>query len=1769
MPSPAAKKGPEAAQARAPGRDLSPERAGAAWPPGPQARILDLHRRAGNAALGAVLGTAAGPREVIDPDPIRARETAILAEAIRSRLGVREPVPIHLDDVARDRLGARIAHGLFADGEIYIRPEGFFPTSAAGRYVLAHELVHVAQARLPAGPDVERWRAELEAAQIARALVWGAPFRAPVAALIGRTPAADEDAQVQDENKLLAAQLPSYSFDIGSFSMNFAPAEGAKFIPGIDRKLQGACIIVKAFVGPGYTPALAREIQIWLTNNGGFNVTGKLNEGPAAQDEKAPSFLVMHPLGRQFLRAFAAHQPPVKVALPAAQIATLEQAGDIDDMWREFTTYGSPFPGWYTKKIFTILMWHHRSLVEEYQKARGDEEAVTKLSIKVSDALDPANRTLTAVRRDPELTNHPVYRSIFRLPEPIAGKPEPKYPTVDANTQVNERMTWEFLLDCEAYKPQAEAARKDHAARKKYVDDFAARMQLRKIEVKGDVTLQEGVVHAIRDPVPSDLTAWPQLEPPFYDRALDIESTYTMHLHFRENIFEGFLREDYRWEVMKVPNDAWDKAEETAENLEKHGEDMGGFGRILGSRVRRDFKGAVADVKHSLFSIRNILGPPGMGPTTIAAASGALRIVGSVIRTALGKLFERPNEYTAVIKEPGVYVVRCIAYQEKTADMAIGRMPSVAYLPLWVRSLDDMTIKRLEAENIQREAGEALLDDIQERLKDKNLPEAERKKLEDRARQLVAENYADSESRLRSEQAKHRATLKDPEAGLSYYERKQIQERIDAIDTILKHRSGWITDLNQTPGVGSPLPLTAYFASRQNGQAFRLLLEAVELPTRKKGTFQFEILDSTAPKSGHKTSEVMDTRGDAIANGVKLLLYEAGYGRGTVTVAIPRGIWDLTAKQGETRTFEIERSETEIAIEFIENAALIASIAAIAAAPLTGGASLGLLLPIGIAGAIPSAYRLIDSAAQGTFEWDWATAMDIVNCISSIIPGARVAGTSLKLIRSTSKVWMIIGLGADGLGVLAGGADFLKNLTSLDPNMPEGLRTAEAMIIVGQGLIQIGIAVGAHMVAEGQARKKAATEAGKAPPTDPTIRRGGEDLHKPLVDAGFKDVPVLVDEKLGAIDVEVRFEKDGYGMPSELHVVCGKNATAAHVTGHLATVRMLNRLSGIAGWVRTLIDRFNAFLRGKPFKHPLSRGAIAFAEVTKLKGIIWDTAEKMRQGKIAEADGMAYIEDLKKQIAKHQQALNELEEGPKFIAAQTPVGVDAVKHGYPKPPENHYYVEEAPGKFQLRQYVGVEGKAKMVVSDGKGGWSIMDRPAEVGARPFGAAPVASSKASVPLDPAQLRADLVGALRIAPDQLDLHMGGDRVRVQPWEATNGKTYRVEIPPGATADQIESAIARHNELRAQRPADVSKIPTDARGNKLWNGALEAEYQGRPEPRSGDHWALHDGKLRYVNEDPNNRLRWDSTKDQLVKDTGPVAERWPKDVTTTRETAFEDLGGNDPKSDFGKWVAFVEEKLGVKRADLVSGLQDPTGLTHDTVRHNLKAQYEARILAALTDPAQLQTRYPDLFKGLTAADGAKWNAAVSKARLKAMIEARKGLGLKDGTAWSEKWYETLFAPGAESQVKFDKAKLNAAGIPTTETRVGDLVMDVQRPNPKDPKKPLKKKVIRDVKSHEGELGGHDKAQYADYKLMIDKDVPRTDESTTHVDEVTEVFLNPKGGAANAEFIAGELAKDQAVTFQVFNNSGVPHEFTRADFLRLKSAKALAAEIVSYCNGG
>lgn len=1796
---------------------------------------------------------------VSDSDPARLPATKELAAGLGSQLGITWPVRVHIDDHAERELGGRSSRGAALGESVYIRPRGFDPRAASGRRLLAHELAHAAQARVPAGAGALRSMAESEAGAVADAFAAGRRVSRPAHALGGTTAAHDDGDKAKEDEFLKVPK--TYKFQVILSGVYFTPdPPDQKWVGNIDRRLQTEAAVLKALVGKNYSVQLVRDTTAYLEGRGMNWVNVPL--GPSAQDETCKPHHVETPIASWVVEYLTnVHQPPVPVLLTESQLKTIRAQADIKQIYAYFKQKDWLFYRWVSEPILTGMLLNNRQVLEGFQAALGNDNAMTQALAAYTEKISPYLNAFNYVRLDRALTGEEAYRALWHLP-PADPASTAKQPPVDEDSQADDHLALQFLYDMQSHNTTQEIAKAedDAAFRKKIFDDWAARMKLKKESLEGDVTVRDAPGKAVQAPDPSSMSAYPQLEAPYYDRQVKADTLFKMFV-YTPNPWEHFISWHYSWEVIRVPHDEWSKADEVGKDPTAVGEDYGSFGRVLGTRFSRTVSNAEADVKRTFFRIENLLGPPGTGPTSMALANAALGSIGAVIKTSFGKFAERASEYGPTFEEPGVYVVRCRATRPEDEKTLIHKMPSVAYLRLWVRKPEEITRDRVAVENMTAQMHDARLDAIQEKLKNINLPADERQRLEDEARNIVNAVYGNAEAQLNTELRQFEKIKSTPEQWdrLSQKDKESVDKRIEEIKFITAKRADWLKGFGDD-AVGSPEKIVAYFIGREGigaNRPMRLLLEVVKMKAAE-GSYRYAVLDSTGKESEHRVGPEKATRADAITEAIRGLLEDVGYGRGKVTFSIPKGAADVGAKEGEVRTITIERSDKQLMLEGLENLALVASIAAIAAAPFTGGQSLVLLIPIGVVGAIPAAYRLSHRVSEGTFEWDMATAMDILNVLGAAA-GLGQFATSLKLIQVSTRVWTVVGLGMDALQGIAGTYDLIEKLQAIDPNLPEGARVAEAMMIVGNALLQLGIAVGGRMAAEGVARK-AKIEAGATPEANPNVTRAPVEMAAPLAEAGFKDVPVLVDKSIKEPTMKVMFDRDGYGLPSDIYIIAGDmppETMRSMVGSHVETVQLLKKYSGFCGWVRTLIDRFNALIHSKRFVAPGTRGWTAAAEVNKLTKIITDYTQKIADGHVNPVDGEAYLEYLKGEVKKYEQVINEVEQGPEFIAAQAPKGADAVAHGYPPPPDYHYYVEESPGVFQLRAHVGYESKPKMVVpkQHGEKGWDIIERPPDTGLKPPpptevkpadaqagqppapptdkppaqpGAQPAEqppaqpadkkpadtatdkpaekptekpatppaapAEKPAAPkaptLDPAQLQMDVPRALGVASASVDIQLGpADRIRIVP-PAESGKGYVVHIPADATAGQVESAVARHRDLARQRPADLSSIPVE-KGKPTWTAAMEAEYRGRPTAGEGYFWRIQDGKLQYVREAPEEgvapkpKMVWDEAKGALVVDTGArESKSWPADKPTSKETAFEDLGGNDPKSPFGKWVKLMEQ-LGFKREDLVNGLQEPKGLTYDTVRHNLKKQpqFAEAIRKWLTDPGELQKRYPDEFKGVDQTkDKAKYDAAVRKAQHRAVVEIDQYLALKDATNWTERWYVELFGKVAdekgstvssvESQVFFDKEKLTAAGIDVSGSRQADVVVTNEAAAAKDPgAKPVQKNILKDVKSHEGALTPDDKAQFADYKKLIGRDAPRTDGTTVKIDRVVEVFLDPRGAKANAEFIATELGLPTGasgqVSFEVFNTRGERRLFTGADFQKLGNPAALQAAIIAFCD--
>lgn len=124
---------------------------------------------------------------------LKSREASWSTEAAPMAAGLGlGAVGVRSDAIARGITEATGASGVALDGVVHLHPERLQPGTSEGRGVLAHELIHLAQARL--GAEDDREAAEDEAADLAPMLVSGSSVRPRLAIDLG-SPAADTHAK--------------------------------------------------------------------------------------------------------------------------------------------------------------------------------------------------------------------------------------------------------------------------------------------------------------------------------------------------------------------------------------------------------------------------------------------------------------------------------------------------------------------------------------------------------------------------------------------------------------------------------------------------------------------------------------------------------------------------------------------------------------------------------------------------------------------------------------------------------------------------------------------------------------------------------------------------------------------------------------------------------------------------------------------------------------------------------------------------------------------------------------------------------------------------------------------------------------------------------------------------------------------------------------------------------------------------------------------------------------------------------------------------------------------------------------------------------------------------------------------------------------------------------------------------------------------------------------------------------------------------------------
>jgi len=205
-------------------------------------------------------------------------------------------------------------------------------------------------------------------------------------------------------------------------------------------------------------------------------------------------------------------------------------------------------------------------------------------------------------------------------------------------------------------------------------------------------------------------------------------------------------------------------------------------------------------------------------------------------------------------------------------------------------------------------------------------------------------------------------------------------------------------------------------------------------------------------------------------------------------------------------------------------------------------------------------------------------------------------------------------------------------------------------------------------------------------------------------------VPIQVNPNLPGRTVQVHYEQGASGAIDRIYIQVGPEAGVGDIRLHVQTVTLMQRYSGLAGQGRVMLERIRSWI-GKNGEPP--SGTLAWEaklEIEKLPQIIKERLEELKAGNLApeiEAKVLDEIEDLKEQLAKYQQTLDEMDvnRGVGFVAAERRIAKqgEAERYNYPRLPEevatDYYYTQEGNEFFLERREDATGPKYKLVVID--------------------------------------------------------------------------------------------------------------------------------------------------------------------------------------------------------------------------------------------------------------------------------------------------------------------------------------------------------------------------------------------------------------------------------------------------------------------------------------
>lgn len=1108
-----------------------------------------------------------------------------------------------------------------------------------------------------------------------------------------------------------------YPIPVGlAFSLSgiyMQPRADSNLRSDIPLRRQYAEMLAAAVAGDRYTDQLGlglhshlEELQYSFEGPGGEGTEGQLAASSVMIDLFI-SIAALDWLSKQ-LRESREQSPAAAINIAQERLDLLILGVEVGYIWQRLNEpgvrneFGIVFPEWYSLPFFRHEMAHRREALMNFREARLREAQPEQLLFELGDYAMESAEVLTFIRNYEPLFGDVLFREMWRLPdleegETPTGPSESQEPDFFLATSFitfarSQPGPFRGVIMREERKPDPRQEIWDRYVR------YRGRVAITSTDIR-DQILSEGYSDRNADPLPATLSAVPQLSPPFFDIATDTDHAFVMDVTFSdiyEAVADAFGGFTYIFEIIRVEDDSLENVSHAAES--ESGE-TAGWGQVWRTRMARQARYLEADLEtaaeatipgydseeshiaETILRLQLQMGPMGQGVSNIVSLNAAIRAIGEIISTFFLMLTTPRYERRLVFPNDGLFVVRAICTPELKEESEFRRAPSIAWLPVWARSAATMARMRAEADIAQMLAQELALAEVSTRLDAKNECDEEYEQLLQEQTALSTSLYGTAAEVLEEQRRQLNARKAVLESGaddtLNVAERRAAIQTIDrSIRSINERLEVRREDRNTSGRLDQGERIIASFVS-DTGQVTRPLLEAAELSVRN-GRFLYYISDLTTENSGEARGSGR-SRADAIEDALENLFehYNA-YGRGQLTAFIPSR---RRGTSGEFRHIRVDADFTALGLEAIENITTIISVAAMVTAPFTGGASLAILLPVGIIGSTPAAYRVADRASAGTLRMDMQTAMDLVDILGSVASAGETVSGSLRMFR-TVKFLGFLGAGADGLGIIAVNWQTIEELRNLPPNLSPGERRLHIMRVLGGAMQANGMSVGGQLLAraysphidadpsvhpEVDTPRPDVDESGVSRhdlrETDTPPPRSDPEMSAQLPRDLAGRVPVEIDENLaqsGSSTVHVTYALDSWGLVTDIRIRRAPGASIAEIEMHFSTVRRMRRYVGLSGWIRNLVGRLSATVG---IGQHIEVGSIlweARLELLKLPEVIQGRMEQMQraidEGRSADAAAIdADIAFLERQLASHQRTVDDAVAGSGrgYVAAES------------------------------------------------------------------------------------------------------------------------------------------------------------------------------------------------------------------------------------------------------------------------------------------------------------------------------------------------------------------------------------------------------------------------------------------------------------------------------------------------------------------------------------